>query len=144
MKPILILTLPIDDAGIKKAVGALLEKFQADIKSIKSCIDCSEYWIIDRKNYFTRVCAKPHLLVFAKLNKHPVWPGKVMSINGKIANVEFFGDHTQDDIPLSKCYLFSTKFYPKSPKNKDLIEALEVILLKLSLNFSLLDQKILF
>lgn len=94
--------------------------------------------------FMTKIGPPPHLLVFVKLNKHPVWPGKVMSINGKMTNVEFFGDHKQDDIPLSKCYLYSEKFYPKSPKNENLIEALEVIFLKLSLNFSLLDQKILF
>ncbi|XP_055306188.1 MYND-type zinc finger-containing chromatin reader Zmynd8-like [Sitodiplosis mosellana] len=115
------------EANVKKAVESLLEQCQGDVKSITTCPDCFEYWIIDPSNYFTRVCTKPHLLVLAKLTGHPLWPAKVMSIdkNTSMANVEFFGDHTQEDISFDNCYLYAKELIGKTPKNKDLINAIK-------------------
>lgn len=107
-------------------IETFLENCQRDIKSIKTCVDCFKYWIKDRKNYFTRVCTKPHLLVFVKITGYPLWPAKVMSINGKMANVEFFDDHTQADIQLSKCFLYSEKCYTEVRNDKDFKDALKV------------------
>ncbi|XP_031636693.1 uncharacterized protein LOC116349423 [Contarinia nasturtii] len=94
----------------KKAAESLSERCHRDVKSIQLCADCFEYWNTSRDDYFTRVCAKPHLVVFARLNPYPYWPGKLMSIDGEIANIEFFGDHTQADVPVASCFLFSSEF----------------------------------
>lgn len=116
-----------EDKTVKKAVNALLERCECDVKGIKTCADCFEHFIIDRNDYFTRVCAKPHLLVFAKMDGYPFWPAKLMSIDGDTANIEFFGDHTQNDIPLKKCYLYSETFVKQNPKNRGRNDAIEVI-----------------
>ncbi|XP_055306192.1 MYND-type zinc finger-containing chromatin reader Zmynd8-like [Sitodiplosis mosellana] len=71
----------------------------------------------DHDDYFTRVCTTPHLLVYAKMTGYPNWPAKLMSIDGCKANVEFFGDHTQNDVSLANCFLYSEQFQGKSPKN---------------------------
>lgn len=112
---------------MKRAVSSLLEQCQSDVKSIKTCSDCFEYWTNDHKDYFTNVCAKPHLLVFAKLPNYPLWPAKVMSINGNKALVTFFGDHTQEDIPLTKCFLYSDEFISENSNDDQLDDAIEVI-----------------
>lgn len=79
--------LSVEDANVRNAVDSLLEKCQRDVKSISTCNDCFEYWIIDSDNYFTRVCKKPHLLVFAKLSGHPMWPAKVcISVGSLVAS----------------------------------------------------------
>lgn len=58
--------------------------------------------------------------------------GKVMSIDNSThtVNVEFFGDHTQDDISIDNCYLFSNDLMTKNrKKNNDLNKALKLGLL---------------
>lgn len=115
---------------MKQALLSLTEHLARDIGSIAACVDCYGFFIKNPRDYFTRVCSKPHLLVFAKLDFYPYWPAKVMSVDENIANVEFFGDHTQEDIPFDKCYLYSKDFLNKSPKDKNLIDAMKVILLR--------------
>ncbi|XP_055301677.1 MYND-type zinc finger-containing chromatin reader Zmynd8-like [Sitodiplosis mosellana] len=105
------------DINVQHAVHSLLEQCQRDVKSIKTCTDCFAYWMHDHDDYFTRVCTTPHLLVYAKMTGYPNWPAKLMSIDGCKANVEFFGDHTQNDVSLANCFLYSEQFQGKSPKN---------------------------
>lgn len=35
------------------------------------------------------------------------WPAKLMSIDGQMVNVRFFGDHTHADVPATNCFLYS-------------------------------------
>ncbi|XP_031636681.1 protein kinase C-binding protein 1-like [Contarinia nasturtii] len=92
---------------IQNAVEALLDWCKRDVNSIQTCPDCFENYFVDEKNYFTMVCTKPHLLVFAQLENYPAWPAKVMKVEENVVNVEFFGDHTEDDVPFEKCYLYT-------------------------------------
>lgn len=112
--------------GLKKVADELFELCHRDVKSIRACANCFEYWINDSDDYFTKVCDKPHMLVYAKLDRFPYWPAKVMSIHGNVADVEFFGDHTQADIPMANCYLYSKQYPGKSKNDKSLGEAQKV------------------
>lgn len=50
-----------------------------------------------------------------------------MSIDDDMADLEFFGDHTQEAILFRDCFLYSKELMAKSPKNnKDLNKALKV------------------
>lgn len=54
------------------------------------------------------------------LGSKKFWPAKAMAVNGNMVNVEYFGDHTQDDIPAAKCILYtrhSTQFKKSTPFN---------------------------
>lgn len=58
-----------------------------------------------------------------------------MSIEDNMVNVEFFGDHTQEDLIHSDCYLFSKELMSKLPRNnKDLSAALKVTISSLLLS----------
>ena len=50
----------------KEVVDALAELCHRNVKSIRTCAECFQYWAEDPQNYFTKVCTKPHLLVYAK------------------------------------------------------------------------------
>ncbi|XP_031636683.1 protein kinase C-binding protein 1-like [Contarinia nasturtii] len=94
---------------IKCAITQLSELCHRDVKSIRTCSECFTNWAADPDDYFTKVCSKPHLLVYAKFGDYPYWPSKLMTINDRTANVVFFGDHTQADVPVEKCILYSKK-----------------------------------
>lgn len=53
-----------------------------------------------------------------------------MAIDEYTVNVEFFGDHTQADIPLSQCFLYSTVFAQKKVKDSAYKIAFKVILIE--------------
>lgn len=98
-----------------------------DVFNIRKCNDCVDYWLKDSTNYFKNVCSKPHLIVYAKLATYPYWPAKLMSINGNMANVEFFDEvHSQADVPVSKCRIYSEKLPERTPKSIDLTDGLKV------------------
>lgn len=60
-------------------VEDLSEICHREVESIQRCCECFEFWTIDPSDYFTNVCSKPHLIVYAKLDfKH--WPAKVKYI----------------------------------------------------------------
>lgn len=56
------------------------------------------------------MCSKPHLLVFVKVDGFPIWPAKLFSVDDEkmTGNIECFGDYLEDDVPLERCYLYST------------------------------------
>lgn len=99
---------------VKEVVDQLSELCHRDVRSIHTCPECFEYWAIDPNDYFTKVCAKPHLIVYAKAEGHKLWPAKVMSINGNMVNVEFFGEHSQADVLAKHCVLY--------PKRRPVVE----------------------
>ncbi|XP_031636696.1 uncharacterized protein LOC116349425 [Contarinia nasturtii] len=91
---------------VKMAIYYLSERCHRDVKSIRTCSECFASWVNDPDDYFTKVCTKPHLIVYAKAVPFQFWPAKLMSINGHVANVEFFDDHTQADVPVENCILY--------------------------------------
>lgn len=115
-----------DDTNIKKAAESLNEMARRQVTCIKTCAECFEYWANDVADFFSRVCTKPHLICYAKMDGYPYWPAKVLRINGGMANCEFFGDHSQADIPLTHCFLYSEEFDGKNTRNRSFNKALEV------------------
>lgn len=115
-----------ENPELTKAVKYLLGNCRRDVESIRKCSECFRAWTEDRLTYFTRACSKPHLLIFAKTPDNPLWPAKVMQIKGDLVNVEFFGDHTQADIPAKDCFLYSERLPGRNTKQENLILAKKV------------------
>lgn len=86
-----------------------LQKFCKDeIFNIETCAEC--FVKSNSKNdngWFTKVCAKPHLLIWAKLSGYPYWPAKVMGLYDDVLGVQFFGEHERAFVPAKDCFLFS-------------------------------------
>lgn len=111
---------------VKEVIDQLSELCHRDVRSIRTCPECFEYWANDPNDYFTKVCAKPHLIVYAKAEGHKFWPAKVMSVNGNLVNVEFFGEHSQADVPAKLCILYPKRRPVESKKSTPIMVALRV------------------
>lgn len=87
----------------------LMKICKQEINEIEACNEC--YFNANTsKTWFTEVCSKPHLLVWAKLKGFPFWPAKLMSVNvNQLADVRFFGDHDRAWVPTKECFLFCDK-----------------------------------
>lgn len=70
---------------------------------------------------FKRCSISWFLLLFLPiLGSRRFWPAKAMKIHENLINVEYFGDHTQDDIDPNSCILYtshSTNFRKSTPFN---------------------------
>ncbi|XP_031617615.1 protein kinase C-binding protein 1-like [Contarinia nasturtii] len=98
------------EGGVKHIINRLSKLCHLGVKSIRTCPECFENWASDHDNYFVKVCTKLHLTVaMAKATHFPYWPAELMSITGAMANVVFFGDHTQDDVPVTQCILYAQR-----------------------------------
>lgn len=86
-------------------VKKLLKICKNEILKIEYCGDCYKNRV--EPNYFTLVCSKPHPLLWAKFDKYPYWPANLISVKENHLYVQFFGDHTAEDIPYNKCYMYS-------------------------------------
>ncbi|XP_053694903.1 protein kinase C-binding protein 1-like isoform X2 [Sabethes cyaneus] len=88
---------------------ALMKICKQELNEIEACNEC--YFNANTcKTWFTEVCTKPHLLVWAKLKGFPFWPAKLMSVNtNQLVDVRFFGDHDRAWVPIKECYLFCEK-----------------------------------
>nr|XP_019533582.2 protein kinase C-binding protein 1 isoform X1 [Aedes albopictus]XP_029733936.1 protein kinase C-binding protein 1 isoform X1 [Aedes albopictus]XP_029733940.1 protein kinase C-binding protein 1 isoform X1 [Aedes albopictus] len=88
---------------------SLMKICKQEINEIEACNEC--YFNANTcKTWFTEVCSKPHLLVWAKLKGFPYWPAKLMSVNvNQLADVRFFGDHDRAWVPIKECFLFCDK-----------------------------------
>lgn len=107
-----------DDPRFKNLCRDLMEWCDRDVKSIRKCSDCFESWGQNPNDYFTNVCTKPHLIVYAKLDKFPFWPAKVLEVYANLVNVEFFGDHTQSEVSVQNCILYA-KSHSNINKKRD-------------------------
>lgn len=100
------MSISILDEKLRQAGKELKKEIARDVKSIQDCAECFENWVHDNFAYFVQVCNTPHLLVLAKFGGFRYWPAKVMSVAGDKVTVEFFGDHSQADVPQENCYLY--------------------------------------
>lgn len=139
------------EPGVKSAVHSLSELCDRNVNSIKTCAECFEHWLDNPNDYFVMVCSRPHLIVYAKAEGFPYWPSKVlffvkrkkklnfylkkkkktfipkvMSIKGNTANVAFFGDHTQADVPVNKCILYAKRNPIQNARPSEYNNALQV------------------
>lgn len=81
-----------------------------EIFNIETCAECFVKANTSRDSeWFTSVCSKPHLLIWAKLSGYPYWPAKVMGVFSNVLNVQFFGDHERAFVPSKDCFLYSQK-----------------------------------
>lgn len=88
---------------------AIVKVCKQELNEIEACNEC--YFNANTcKLWFTEVCTKPHLLVWAKLKGFPFWPAKLMSVNSnQLVDVRFFGDHDRAWVPIKECLLFCEK-----------------------------------
>lgn len=115
------------DDNLKKAADELWDVSDLHVKIIEACAECFERQMKDRKNYLTDACTIPHLLVHVHLEDFPIWPGKLISIDGDKAHILFFGDHNQADVELKDCFLYSEHFHSEKRKDRHLNLAIKVI-----------------
>lgn len=118
----------ISDEKEKKYAKSLYERCKRDVNSIKKCACCFSFWLTDSTDFFTQVCDKPHLLLWVKYDDYPYWPAKLMSVDGTKVNVEFFDEsHSQADIDVEYCLLYSKKSPGRNSTALGMKEALKVI-----------------
>ncbi|XP_031638034.1 protein kinase C-binding protein 1-like isoform X2 [Contarinia nasturtii] len=100
-------TIAYNESASTKAVRELMEYVEHEIESVKKCAECYEKANKYPHLWFAMACSEPHLLVWAKMKGFNYWPAKLMSIDGQLINVRFFGDHTYADVPATNIYLYS-------------------------------------
>lgn len=100
-----------------RAAKALQKVSKQEVGDIETCAECYLNANTMTDNWFTEVCAKPHLILWAKLKGFPYWPAKAMSINSTLVDVRFFGEHDRANIPSKDCFLYSRED-PNPPTNK--------------------------
>ncbi|XP_055306173.1 MYND-type zinc finger-containing chromatin reader ZMYND8-like [Sitodiplosis mosellana] len=96
-----------DKHDMVKTAKSLEEYLEHEIKSVKKCIECYSNANKHPTNWSTMVCAKPHLVLWAKVIGYNYWPGKCMKVEGDMVNVRFFGDYTEADVLATNCFLYS-------------------------------------
>lgn len=93
---------------ITRTARVLLEYLIREIDIVKMCTDCYRNANVREMGWFTRVCRKPHLIVWTKRCDNNYWPAKVMSTNGEEVMVQFFGNHTKANVSTTaSCFLYS-------------------------------------
>lgn len=100
-----------------RAAKSLQKVSKQEIYDIETCAECYLNANTMTDNWFTETCAKPHLILWAKLKGFPFWPAKAMSINAQMVDVRFFGEHDRAHVPSKDCYLYSLED-PNPPTNK--------------------------
>lgn len=89
-------------------VRHLLKVCKDEMFNIETCSECFVKSSSKTKDdWFTKVCAKPHLLIWAKLSGYPYWPAKAMGAYDDVLNVQFFGEHERAFVPAKDCFLYS-------------------------------------
>lgn len=78
------------------------------------------------------ICSKPHTILWAKMGNYPFWPAKLLSVEGNIASVRFFGEeHGRANLLVSDCYLYSQEIpnkYEIKLQGKYFHQAIKVII----------------
>lgn len=92
----------------------LNKDWHREIEIIRKCVDCYHLWMSSEedKDFFTKVCTKPHLLVFVKEAKgkdQRMWPAKV--------TIDCFCDHLGAEYLLDECLLYSDKLMESVEKS---------------------------
>lgn len=90
-----------------EASKSLQEYLEEEIEIVRKCPECYLNQHKYPTKWFTMTCKEPHLIVWAKKVGFNYWPAKLMSIDGQLINVRFFGDHKPADVPANNCYLYS-------------------------------------
>lgn len=112
------------------AAKNILKTVEEEIFDIEMCSECYLKANTQHKDWFVDVCTRPHVLIWAKPEGLPFWPAKVMSVDGDMVDVCFFGEHDHAILPVRDCYLYSKEdpFLPNyKNKRHSFVEGLKVI-----------------
>lgn len=101
----------------------LVKLFCDEIDSTGKCKECFVNANL-HGNWFSMVCSTPHLVLWAKFASFPLWPCKLMNVDGNTAYVRFFGDHKHAKIDVQNLFLYS-RVTSRTTK-KALVDALHV------------------
>lgn len=121
--------LHTNDKDIINVANELLDYVDEEILSVTKCSQCYKYAYEDMESSFIKPCDKPHPLIWSKPKGYVYWPAKCMSVIDGIVHVRYFGEHTTENVPIEKCYLFSKKEpvqIKKENRSNNYFEAIEV------------------
>lgn len=100
---------------------------RSELESAEICTECYINANEEPDIFFELPCAKPHLIIWAKMKQYPYWPAKVMTIEGdNKVNVRFFGDHTHGKVPVSNCFMYSREYPNGGEATGSVIRAIDV------------------
>ncbi|XP_053661187.1 protein kinase C-binding protein 1 [Anopheles marshallii] len=106
-----------DKMILLKQARAMQKKAKNEIDEMEPCYECYIHANTRSEQWFTQLCSKPHLLVWAKMRGFPYWPGKLYVISAtNLAYVRFFATHDRSWMAVKDCFLYS-KQDPNPPKN---------------------------
>ena len=86
---------------------SLVDYLEGEIEMLKKCSECYSNSVKHPTTWFTMICNELHLIVWAKKMGFLYWPAKMISIDGQLINVRFFGDHEYAEVPATNCFLYS-------------------------------------
>lgn len=92
-----------------KNIKWLLNFTKEELYSIQLCHQCYTNATLHPADWFTMVCDRPHLLIWARQKSYPYWPAKLMSMNNGSVDVHFFGAHSRAVLTPKDCMMFSQK-----------------------------------
>ncbi|XP_045489486.1 protein kinase C-binding protein 1 isoform X2 [Pieris rapae] len=108
------------------AARALVRLCRSEMGEIEACPECYAAAHNRRPTWFTDVCSKPHILLWAKLKGFPYWPAKGMSVNGSgVVDVRFFGAHDRAWVPAKDCFLYSEKDPNNVRSKKQIVDSMQ-------------------
>lgn len=109
----------VETNPIIKSVEWLQKLCDFEVMSINLCSQCHTNANLYEDIWMTKPHKKPHLLIWAKLSKHPIWPGLLIKLHGNQNKcyVRFFGDRSYAEVPIENCYLFSIQPNPAKLTN---------------------------
>jgi hypothetical protein len=84
----------LDQSKITHNARTLLKIARHEMSEIEICPECySRSAQPVTSNWFTKPCAIPHTLCWAKMKTYQPWPAKVLRIVNDEVDVRFFGQH---------------------------------------------------
>lgn len=111
----------VETNPIIKSVEWLQQLCNFEVMSIDLCSQCHRNANLFEDIWITKPHKEPHLLIWAKLSKHPIWPALLIKLheNKNKFYVRFFGDRSYAAVPIENCYLFSIQ--PNATKSTNVI-----------------------
>lgn len=97
----------LDNPKYEKVTTKFVAECELELISLSHCTECYKRSESRARNWFTAYCIPPHLPIWAKYSTYPYWPGKLMSADDKMVDVQFFGDHTFETVPVDNCLIYS-------------------------------------
>ncbi|XP_055307849.1 MYND-type zinc finger-containing chromatin reader Zmynd8-like [Sitodiplosis mosellana] len=93
---------------VKKSSVKLVKVVASDLKYIKLCAQCYRNGI-KSANSMIELCDPLHLLIWGKTEGFNYWPAKLMSVQGRKANVIYFGEFLNAQVNVEDCLIYTEK-----------------------------------